>query len=91
MQTINNDKDCSFIFEVFRTRKNWVKIFFDLLIVKLQTFTCIWYGYLICIGNRINEKIESFNIDKSIFRIKQYKDSLPFIGSFKQYFNEFER
>lgn len=91
MQTINNDKDCSFIFEVFRTRKYWIEIFFDLLIVKLQTFTCIWYGDIICIGNRINEKIESFNIDKSIFRIKQYKDSLPFIGSFKQYFNEFER
>lgn len=91
MQTINNDKDCSFIFEVFRTIKYGVEIFFDLLIVKLQTFTCIWYGDIICIGNRINEKIESFNIDKSIFRIKQYKDSLPFIGSFKQYFNEFER
>jgi len=41
MQAVNNDKNCSIIFEVFITRTNRRKILFDLLAVKFQTFTCI--------------------------------------------------
>lgn len=41
MQTINNDKNRSFIFKVFVTIKTLREILFDLLVVKFQTFTCI--------------------------------------------------
>lgn len=91
MQTINNDKNRSFIFKVFVTIKTGREILFDLLVVKFQAFTCIWYGDIVCFRNRINKKIEGFNIDKSFFRVKQFKDSLPFIGSLEQHIDEFKR
>lgn len=91
MQTINNDKNRSFIFKVFVTIKTLREILFDLLVVKFQTFTCIWHGDIVCFRNRINKKVEGFNICKSFFRVKQCKDPLSFIGSFEQHIDEFER